>query len=109
MSPQITNIKHPGIRCREKQEEKRKQREADWTQTEVKDFSADISPFLGAPSGPRGPAALLKSTDSPFKYFQLFFDNKTLDTLVLNTRHYANLSGVGTEKKVPSRIRKLHG
>ena len=52
----------------QKQEEKRKQREADWTQTEVEDFSADISPFLGAPSGPRGPAALLKSTDSPFKY-----------------------------------------
>jgi Transposase IS4 len=86
----------------QKQEEKRKQREADWTQTEVKDFTADISPFLGAPSGPRGPAALLKSTDSPFKYFQLFFDDKTLETLVQNTRRYANFSGVGTEKRYPN-------
>ena len=87
---------------KQEHEEKRKQREADWTQTKVEDFSADISPFLGAPSGPRGPAALLKSTDSPFKYFQLFFDDKTLDTLVQNTRHYANLSGVGTEKRYPN-------
>ena len=44
----------------------------------------------------------MKSTDSPFKYFQLFFDDKTLETLVQNTRRYANFSGVGTEKRYPN-------
>ena len=83
-------------------EEKRKRREAEWTSKKVEDFSADISPFLGAPSGPRGPAALLKPTASPFEYFQLFFDDETLETLVQNSRKYAVLNGVGTERRYPN-------
>ena len=82
-------------------EEKRKRREAEWTPKKVEDFTADISPFLGGPSGPRGPAALLQSTASPFQYFQLFFDDQTLETLVKNSRKYAVLNGVGTEKRYP--------
>ena len=47
---------------KQEQEEKRKQREAEWTLTNIEEFSQDIPPFLGGPSGPRGPAALLKPT-----------------------------------------------
>jgi len=83
-------------------EEKRKRREAEWTLKKVEDFQADISPFVGAPCGPRGPAALLKPTASPLEYFQLFFDDKTLGILVENSQKYAVLSGVGTERRYPN-------